>query len=529
MKIHNCLMALAMSAALAACGGGGSAGTPGFGAGTGGGADTGTGGGTVTPASYVMQLQLQTSAGADIVSNSFAASDTVKLLATLKTAAGAPAANEVVTFAESGSSLLQFTPTAATALTNANGQAMIEVKAATLESLGATNVSATATLGGTAFAASRNLAVTGAVVEGVDPQTLARGVNFVSAVPADKSIVIAGAGGNGRSETALLQYRVVDGTGAAVPGVRVNFEAIPANVVTLNSATSTTDASGIVSASISSKAAPTSVVVKATVTGTALLTQSDTLTVTTGTAVAAAFDLSADRYVLNWNLSGDSSSIRVAVADANGNPVADGFPVVATTIYGRVGTSDRGGCTTVNGVCNIEYQVQNPRPLDGVRVPVVVTGQAYSAREGRDVTISDTLYLNVTSVNMTGLYDTAQSSRPITSFEGLRFDRNCKAIWNGFLGTVERFAAPAGSTVTVESMSTVVTASVSSGVPVPDTLNIREPSQSLPSTRTPVALTFSLADAAVDGTANLQLKITAGNSVQPFAASITYPACTPAT
>ena len=531
MKIHHCLLALAMSAALAACGGGGgSSGTPAFGSGTGTGTGTGTDtGGTVTPATYVMQLQLQTNAGVDIASNSFAASDTVKLLATLKTAAGAPAAGEVVTFAESGSGLLQFTPAAATALTNANGQAMIEVKVKALESLGATTVSATATLGATAYAASRNLAVTGAVVEGVDPQTLAKGVNFVSAVPADKSIVIAGAGGNGRSETAILQYKVVDGAGAAVAGVRVTFEAIPPNVVTLNSTTGTTDTSGIVSASVSSRAAPTSVAVKATVNGTALLTQSDTLTVTTGTAVPAAFDLSANKYVLNWDLSGDSSMIRVAVADANGNPVADGFPVVATTIYGRVGTSDRGGCTTLNGICEIEYQVQNPRPLDGVRVPVVVTGQAYSAREGRDMTISGTIYLNVTSVRMTGLYTTAQSSPPVKSFEGLVFDRSCRAVWSGFLGTAERFAAPAGSTVTIDSTSPVVLASVTSGVPVPDNLNTREPGQSLPSTRTPVSLAFTLTGATEPGTANLQFNIIAGNSIQQFAAPVTYPACTPAT
>ncbi len=91
-----------------------------------------------------MQLQLQTAAGADIASNSFAASDTVRLLATLKTAAGAAAPNEVVTFAESGSGLLKFTPSAATALTNASGQAVIEVKAATLDSQGASTVSAPA-------------------------------------------------------------------------------------------------------------------------------------------------------------------------------------------------------------------------------------------------------------------------------------------------------------------------------------------------------------------------------------------------
>lgn len=518
MKIYNCVLAVVMTAALAACGGGGgSGGTPGFGG--------STGGGSVTPATYVMQLQLQTSAGVDLASNSFAASDSVRLLATLKTAAGAAVPNEIVTFSESGSGLLQFTPTAATALTNASGQAVIEAKAGALDALGATTVTATATLAAKPYAASRNLAVTGAVVEGVDPQTLARGVNFVSAVPADKSIVIAGAGGNGRSETAILQYKVVDGTGAAVPGVRVTFEAIPANVVTLNSTTGTTDASGVVSASVSSKTLPTSVVVKATVTGSTLLTQSDTLTVTTGTAVPGAFDLSATKFVLNRDISGDSSIIRVAVSDANGNPVADGFPVVATTTYGRVGTSDRGGCTTINGLCDIEYQVQNPRPLDGVRIPVVVTGQAFSAAAGKDVTISDTIYFNATSVSDGGLYS---GNSLVTSFDGLAFDGTCKAIWTGSVGTVKGFALPAGSTLSIESLSTVASASVLSGSPVLDALNARAPEQSSPNTRTAVALTFSLTKATAPGTANLLFKLTAGTRVQQFAIPVNYPACTPA-
>lgn len=519
MKIFNCVVAVVMTAALAACGGGGgSGGTPGFGG--------STGGGSVTPSTYVMQLQLQTSAGVDIASNSFAASDSVKLVATLKTAAGAAVPNEVVTFAESGSGLLQFTPTVATALTNASGQAVIEAKAGALDALGATTVSATATLGTTAYAASRNMAVTGAVVAGVDPQTLAKGVNFVSAVPADKSIVIAGAGGNGRSETAILQYKVVDGSGAAVPGVRVTFEAIPANVVTLNSTTGTTDASGVVSASVSSKILPTSVVVKATVTGSALLTQSDTLTVTTGTAVPGAFDLSATKFVLNRDISGDSSTIRVAVSDANGNPVADGFPVVATTIYGRVGTSDRGGCTTVNGLCNIEYQVQNPRPLDGVRIPVVVTGQAYSAAAGTDVTISDTIYFNATSVSESGLY---RGTELVTSFGALTFDSGCKAVWTGSLGTVKGFALPAGSTVTIDSLSSVVGASVTLGSPVVDSLNTRAPELSSPNTRTGVALTFTLNNAKTPGSTNLLVNLKAGNFVQQFPVTLSYPACTPAT
>lgn len=511
MKFHNCLVALVMTAALAACGGGGgSGGTPAFGG--------GTGGGTVVPASYVMQLQLQTSAGADIAGNSFAASDAVKLLATLKTAAGAPAVNEVVTFAETGSGLLQLTPVVATALTNMNGQAVIEVKAKTLESLGATTVSATATLAGTAYAATTNVAVTRAVVEGVDPQMLARALNFASAVPADKSIVIAGAGGNGRSETAILQYKVVDGTGAPVPGVRVKFETIPANVVTINSPTATTDASGIVSASVSSKAAPTSVVVSANVIGTALVTQSDILTVTTGVAVQQRFTLAASKFVLNHGLNLDPSTITVAVGDTNGNPVADGFAVIAKASHGLIGTADRGGCTTLNGSCTLDYRLQNVDLDDGEPIRITVSGESSAGA------LSSTIVLNATRVEWTALYDRDSNTalerfnyNPRTNAEYAQFSpaTGCKVVWSGFLGTRGGLAAPAGATLSALSFNSVVGVAVTSGSPVADTLG----------GRTPVALTFSLTKAAQAGEAPIEFTVSAGGFQQTFAAKLAYPAC----
>lgn len=524
MKIHNCVLAIVMAAALAACGGGGgSSGTPAFGGGTGGGTDAGTGGGTVTPATYVMQLQLQTSAGVDIASNSFAASDTVKLLATLKTSAGVAAANEVVTFAESGSGLLQLTPAAATALTNANGVAIIEATAKTLESLGATTVSATASIAGTAYSAARNLAVTGAPNVGVDPQTLAKNMTFVESVPDDLSIVIKGSGGAGRSESALLRFKVVDGMGTAVAGARVAFEVNLPDQVSLNNATGITDASGIVSAYVSSLASPTTVVVKATVIDTSVISQSGVLTVTTDTAVPAAFDLSASKYGLDLGLSGDSTDITVRVGDANGNPVANGFAVVATTIYGVVGTSDRAGCLTTNGECSIRYQVQNPRPADGVPIPVVVTGQAYSSTKGQHVTISDTIYLYGLSARTVNLYD-INGNREIVSSNfpsatNVVWDAaTCTGVWNGFLGSPAGLSAPRDSVFSVTSHTRQVTAAVTSGSPIGNT----------PVRRTPVSLKFTLTDATSAGQANLSFTVApTGSLAQDFAAVLSYPACTP--
>jgi hypothetical protein len=71
--------------------------------------------------------------------------------ATLKDASGAPVSGAVVTFATS-SALVVFTPTTATALTNSSGTASVILNAASIDSAGATSISASApvTTGGTA-------------------------------------------------------------------------------------------------------------------------------------------------------------------------------------------------------------------------------------------------------------------------------------------------------------------------------------------------------------------------------------------
>ncbi|MFC7206390.1 Ig-like domain-containing protein [Comamonas endophytica] len=462
-----------------------------------------------------MQLQLQSNAGADIASNSFAASDTVKLLATLKTAAGAPAANEVVTFAEAGGSLLQFTPSAATALTNASGQAMIEVNAKALDSLGATTVSATATLGGTAYSASRNFAVSAGVTEVIDPQTLATSIGFVSAVPADRSIVIAGSGGVGRTETAILQFQVLNSQNVGVPSVRVEFTA-PADVLTLASATGYTDANGFVSATVSSKRIAQTVEVTAKVPGASqpLSTPSGLVTVTNGLPAVGALDLSASQYLLNNDLSGDSSTISVRLVDANGNRVSDGFAVVAGVDYGGIGTSGRGGCTLVEGQCSVDYTVQNPRSPTGL-INILVSGH-----RGDGEAFSGNIRLYASSVDNTSLFD-AGSTTPKTDFSGLAFDRtNCKAVWMGDLGTAIGMGAPAGTTISVESFSGVVSAAVSNGSPSPDSRN---------GSRTFASVTFTLTGATAPGQANLLFTLNADSLIRQYAATLSYPACTPAT
>ncbi|CAN7605151.1 Ig-like domain-containing protein [Massilia sp. LjRoot122] len=151
-------IALLLAATLAACGGGG--GNPGStGPVSGGGTGTGTGGGTTTPVASdpKITLALTDGSGATITSLSGGQSATVK--ATVLTAAGKPAANAIVQFTASAGTLVSFTPETGSALTDANGVAVVSVKPAGVTSAGATAITATSVVEGKTATASSNIAV----------------------------------------------------------------------------------------------------------------------------------------------------------------------------------------------------------------------------------------------------------------------------------------------------------------------------------------------------------------------------------
>jgi protocatechuate 3,4-dioxygenase beta subunit len=197
-------------------------------------------------------------------------------------------------------------------------------------------------------------------------------IQFAAASPTDKSIVIQGQGGINRTETATLKFRVFDVFGNPLPGKQVNFSVSNAGVVHLNKDTDSTDQNGEVITTVNSGVVPTTFRVQATLPGTAsygkpdISTTSDSIVVTTGLPVQRAFSLSAAiANVEGW--SRDSSpdkpatTLQVLMGDAFGNPVPDGTPVVFQTNMGSVGSSNKGGCNTVNGGCVVDFRTQNPR------------------------------------------------------------------------------------------------------------------------------------------------------------------------
>jgi len=223
----------------------------------------------------------------------------------------------------------------------------------------------------------------------------AASVQFVGATPTEQSIVIQGQGGNGRTETATLTFKVVDDFGNPLAGKTVNFTTA-SPYVRINKTSDTTDATGSVITTVNSGTVATSFRVQATLPGTAsgaspdISTMSDSIVVTTGLPVQRAFSISTGTFNINgWNVDSSPTSpatyVQVLLADAFGNPVPDGTPIVFQTNMGSVGSSAKGGCNTVNGGCRVDFRAQEPRRVTTPNTPATPcnTGPGSSADSTR--------------------------------------------------------------------------------------------------------------------------------------------------
>jgi hypothetical protein len=289
-------------------------------------------------------------------------------------------------------------------------------------------------------------------------------MNFIGAVPSGTAIVVKGAGGSGRSESAILTFKVVDSTNAPVNATTVSFT-INANSggATITPASAQTNANGEVTVTVSSGSQPASVIVTATsVAVPAVKTQSDTLIVSNDVVLPAGFEIVAEKYNLDGRLTGDQTKVTAYVRDQFGNPVADGVAVSFTTDYGVVASSTLGGCTTVNGTCSVTFKVQDPRG-DGL---ATVIG---SVRVGDTLVVQDSIQINMAGATGTSYLalDAPTSGTPVTR---VTLNGSCKQTIELYLSDGHDRSTAAGTQISAPSASSGVKVTVKTGSPVLDQL-----------------------------------------------------------
>ncbi|MCD2517028.1 hypothetical protein LQ564_12000 [Massilia sp. G4R7] len=208
------------AAILTACGGGG--GSPG---GTGGTGSGNTGGGATTPVTTdpKISVTLTDGGGANISSLSGGQSATVR--ATVLDAAGKPAVGAIVQFTTTTQGLVAFTPESGSALTDANGVAVVSVKPASVTSAGAVGITATSVVGGKTATASSNISVgaapltVGALTFSPPPSGALPAFSTVSlSIP----VTSGGQAATSISGLNMTSLCVGDGTATLVPGAFAN-------------------------------------------------------------------------------------------------------------------------------------------------------------------------------------------------------------------------------------------------------------------------------------------------------------------
>lgn len=467
---------------------------------------------SATATSYNVAVSLQRSG---TPTTSITSTETVQAVATVTSSGGAPVSGVVVTFGQADASLVTFSPSSATALTDANGVAKVDVAAVSTSTTGAMTINAGTNVGNSSWSGSTSFQIKAGSVSTTPAVPAA--INFVSVTPAGTAIVVKGAGGNGRTESATLTFKVVDASNAPIEGAKVTFAANPANVVSLNIPSAVSDSSGLVTTTVQSGSVATSVVITATAEANSAVTgQSDTLVVSNNVAVQQAFEIVAAKYNLDGTLTGDSTTVSAYVADANGNPVPDGVAVSFTTDLGAIASSTLGGCLTVNGTCDVSFRVQNPR---GNGLATVTA----TAKVGSSTQLAGSLNINMAGANGgTPLLTTSTGA----SWNGQLVLSSCKQTFEMLVqDSATGRSVNAGTTVALNSATSNLNVAVKAGSPVLDSRSFMPTPLSLEVDATPASLSPACSATGSNqatGFVNLQFTSTGGSvSYQRF--NIVYP------
>jgi len=359
-------MAGLLAVVLAACGGGG--GSPGTTGGTPSPSGPSTPGNPTTAmGKMTVTLVDQNGNPANLVSGASA----LRANALVLDSKGKPVVGAVVKFSAVDTALATVSP--ASDLTDASGVASATISAASTSAAGATTISADSTFVDPATGTEVSLVGSANVKVGASAQAAPSAIDLVSYEPADRSILVKGSVGTGRSQTAQVTFRVT-GNGQPIANQKVQFEFVPANAdLSFASNTGVTGQGGEVTAIVNSGATVTVAAVKITVLDasgnpTAVTATSDQISVTNDSTSISGISLSSDIYYLEaGNVDGKEATITVRLTDKQGGVVTNGTAVTFTTDGGAIiGTNNSAMCQTTDGACSVRLVGQNPRPVGGI-------------------------------------------------------------------------------------------------------------------------------------------------------------------
>lgn len=210
-----------------------------------------------------------------------------------------------------------------------------------------------------------------ASVQGTSAQTTinvaaprASNIGYVSANPS--TMALAGTGGAGLSSSSVVTFKVVDSTNNPVASKAVSFDlstrvgGIKLNNQSSGTVQATSDASGLVSVTVSAGSVPTPVwVIASLVEDPTIVTQSTNLTISTGRPTQDRFSLAIGTFnIEGWNRDGTTTSATVHAFDRLGNPVADGTVIN----FISEGAGIQPSCVTASGACSVTITSAEFRP-----------------------------------------------------------------------------------------------------------------------------------------------------------------------
>lgn len=225
--------------------------------------------------------------------------------------------------------------------------------------VGTDAITATVVTGGDAKSISTTVPVTESVTGSIE---------FVSS--STTSIALKGTGGVGRTETAILQFRIKDENGNPDPQEFVRFQlSTDVGGLLLDPVEAHSNNDGLVQTVIRAGDVPGVVRVIAIHgpedgnpdnNSNRISSVSDLLTLSTGLPDNDSFTVSpAHLNVEGLDYNGEDSVVTVFLADHQNNPVPDGTSVFFQTEGGAIDPA----CNTVSGQCQVTWNSQNPRPF----------------------------------------------------------------------------------------------------------------------------------------------------------------------